>query len=76
MKLNKSIKSCFQKNVIYPAGSNIVIVEARYEAKTVFLAKVRIPDETLEGGASYDVVEVGAGDIDVEFDGVADSGTK
>ncbi len=56
MKTRVPIKSQFDKNVEYPAGTDVVIVE-QLDKHTV-LAEVRIPDETLVGGARFDTVQI------------------
>lgn len=54
MKINRPVPSEFDKNVVYPAGTPVTVVE-RLPHGTVFV-EIRIPDDSLVGGARYDTV--------------------
>ncbi len=57
--------------VTYPAGTEVVLIEPLDQERSEWLVEVacghsecRVPDETLVGGASYDVVEIALADLE------------
>lgn len=67
MKLRtlRALRSDFRSDVFYPVGSEAVLVEPLDEGRDVWLVEVRIPDESLVGGASFDVVQANLDDLEV-----------
>jgi hypothetical protein len=53
----KPLTSDFHPEVVHPAGSEVVLVEPLDAARKVWLVEIRVPDETLVGGASFDVAK-------------------
>ncbi len=54
--------SDFDGNRVYPPGTPVVIVERLAGRKAI--AEVRIPDDSLVGGARYDTVLVDMADLE------------
>jgi len=52
------------ENVTYPIGTEGVLVEMLGTNWLEWLVEVRIPDETLVGGASFDVFEIALTDLE------------
>jgi hypothetical protein len=61
-KLRVKILSEF-RGAVYPVGTGVVLVES---LGAHWLVEVRVPDESLVGGASYDTFEVAATDLEIE----------
>ncbi len=45
------------EDTVYPIGSEVMLVEPLDDEQLVWLVEVRVPDDTLVGGASYDVAQ-------------------
>jgi hypothetical protein len=65
VRTTRPMKSEFDARTTYPAGTEVVLVESLDNERSEWLVEVacghsecRVPDETLVGGASYDVVQV------------------
>jgi len=62
----KPIRSEFRPDVVHPAGSEgwpVTPIDAKLG---VCLFEIRVPDDQLVGGASYDVVTVDVSDLEVD----------
>ncbi len=62
MKTKRPVSSDFNKDVVYPIGTEIVLVEQL--GKDTWIGEVRIPDDALVGGARWDTVTVKKGDLE------------
>jgi len=62
-RTTKPVKSGFSATM-YPAGTEVVLVESLDKERSEWLVEVRVPDETLVGGASFDVVEIALADLE------------
>jgi hypothetical protein len=62
-KNKRPIPSDSDKDVIYPAGTQVTVVE-QLDKHTV-VAEIRIPDDSLVGGARYDTILVKRDDLEV-----------
>jgi hypothetical protein len=51
------LKSDFHGDVVYPPGSEVTLVEPLDAARKVWLVEVRVLDEALVGGASYELAK-------------------
>jgi hypothetical protein len=63
----KALHSDFYPNVVHPAGSEVVLVEPLDATNRVWLVEVRVPDESLVGGASFDLVKAELSDLRPEI---------
>ena len=63
MKLRTPVSSNFCQGVVYPTGTEVTLVESLDDARSSWLVEVRVPDASLVGGASYDVVKVPFADL-------------
>jgi hypothetical protein len=66
MRLRKQINSDFRPGVAYPSGTEVTLIEPLDEWRDTWLVEVRVPDESLVGGASYDTVEVQFVDLEAD----------
>lgn len=62
MRTKVPVQSDIDEAVIYPVGTSVVIVEQL--DKHMVIAEVRIPDDSLVGGARYDTVVVKRADLE------------
>jgi hypothetical protein len=61
-RTRRPVPSDFDKGVVYPPGTMLTLIEPL--AAGVWVAEVRIADESLVGGARYDTVTVQDGDLE------------
>jgi hypothetical protein len=58
------LKSSSGQPIIYHAGTEMVLLESLDEKENEWFVEIRIPDETLVGGASYDVIQIALTDTE------------
>jgi hypothetical protein len=71
LRTRKSLRSDFSTSVEYPSGCEIRLVEPLDVTASVWLMEVRLPDASLVGDASYDLVTGSLDDLDVDMSGNA-----
>lgn len=62
MKTKVVVSSDFDKTVIYPVGSEAVIIEELDDQRII--AEIRIPDTSLAGGGRFDTVVINRNDLE------------
>ena len=58
MKTTRPARSDSKPELEFPAGTEVLIVDWLGQGNAAAIAEVRIPDETLVGGARYDTITI------------------
>jgi hypothetical protein len=62
-RTRKRLRSEFQREVEYPAGSEVALVEAIDVKRGRWFIEVRVPDSRLVGGGAHDTLEANVDDL-------------